>query len=76
MKSDKLVTIKKYMNAYHAEVDKTVLEAAGIKSMVSSDDYGGMQPALQFSNGVRLIVREEDADRALIELSKEQDIEE
>jgi len=76
MKSEKLVTIKKYMNVFDAEVDKTLLDSIGIKSMVSSDDYGGMQPALQFSNGVRLIVREEDADRALIELSKEQDIEE
>jgi hypothetical protein len=33
--------------------------------MVSSDDCGGMEPFLQLTNGVKLLVKEEEADRAL-----------
>ena len=39
------------------------LEAADIDSMVSADDAGGVQPGL-WMHGVKLFVREPDADRA------------
>jgi len=40
------------------------LESAGIESMVSADDAGGVQPGL-WMNGVKVFVREPDAVRAL-----------
>jgi hypothetical protein len=45
-----------------AGLAKGVLDEAGIDSMIRSDNAGGMYPALA---AVDLLVREEDAERAL-----------
>ena len=45
------------------------LARAGIKSFVSADDAGGMEPQLQMSMGVRLIVARADAEGALAALA-------
>lgn len=45
-----------------AGIAKGVLDEAGIDSMIRSDNAGGMYPALA---AVDLLVREEDAERAL-----------
>jgi hypothetical protein len=47
-----------------AELAKMRLEANGIESFIASDDCGGMLPFLQSSRGVRLCVRESDAESA------------
>lgn len=58
-----LVVIRTYVNNFEAEIDKTTLEAAGLLSMIRSDDCGGLRPHL-WMGGVELLVRTEDADRA------------
>ena len=61
-----LVCIKTYNNRLEAELEKGLLDSRGIQAMISSDDAGGMRPDLSWSTGgVRLLVKQEDADRAL-----------
>jgi hypothetical protein len=58
-----LVTIRTFINDFDAEVAQTALEAAGIESMIQSDDCGGMRPHL-WMGGIELLVRSEDAGNA------------
>ncbi|HEY2933750.1 MAG TPA: hypothetical protein VGK99_18595 [Acidobacteriota bacterium] len=66
---DELVVIKTFSDEPAALVARSVLDANGIPSILSSDDAGRMEPPLQFTRGIRLIVRLEDATtaRALLE---------
>src|SRR2546426_528623 len=59
-----LVVIRTYNNKFEVDLAKTTLEAAGIESMIRSDDYGGRGPNLSFILGIDLLVRSEDADDA------------
>ena len=59
-----LFTIRRYFSETPAELARMVLEGSGVDARVSADDCGGMQPFLQASTGVRLIVRSEDMERA------------
>lgn len=59
----RLVTVRTYVNHFEAEMDKTALDAAGIESMIKSDDCGGLRPHL-WLGGVELLVREGDAEEA------------
>lgn len=43
---------------------RTVLESEGIEAMIMKDDAGGMEPQFQLTQGVRLMVRAEDLERA------------
>lgn len=58
-----LVAVRSYVNHFEADVDKSALDAAGIDSMIRSDDCGGLRPHL-WLGGVELLVREEDAAQA------------
>lgn len=58
-----LVVIRTYVNNFEAEIDRTTLEAAGLPSLVRSDDCGGLRPHL-WMGGIELLVRTEDFDRA------------
>lgn len=58
-----LVTIRSFDSEAEAELAKTKLESAGIKSFLSGDDCGGLRPAMTFTNGIKLVVRAEDAVR-------------
>ena len=52
---------------FATEMDITwpdILQDDGIKAFVFKDDAGGMEPHLQRTNGVRLVVNRVDADRA------------
>ena len=69
--SDELKVIEVFLTDIDAELAQTALEAAGIESMIRVDDLGGMRPHMQMSNGVQLLVREEDVDRALEVLGTE-----
>jgi len=62
--NSRLVSIADFPNRIDAEIAHSALEASGIESFVSGDDAGGVQPGL-WMKGVRLFVREDDADRAL-----------
>ena len=61
-----LICIKNYNNRTEAELVKSLLESNGIEAIVSADDCGGMRPHLLLgTNGTRLLVKEEDAQKAL-----------
>jgi hypothetical protein len=64
MQNDNAV-IKVFSNEMEAAMAQQVLENAGIRAFVFKDDAGGMEPQLQLTNGVRLIVAHADAERAL-----------
>jgi Putative prokaryotic signal transducing protein len=61
MKPD-LVTIRTFSNEFEALVAQSVLETAGIDCMISADDCAGLRPYL--TQGIKLIVRSDEADRA------------
>ena len=69
MKSEELVTVSTFPSAVDAEIAKGVLDDAGIESMIRSDNAGGMYPAL---GGADLVVRAEDAAKAIAALGLEQ----
>jgi hypothetical protein len=57
-----LVVLRTYVNNFDAELARGALEAAGIDSMIRTDDCGGMRPHL-WMGGVELLVRAEDLER-------------
>jgi len=61
---EELIVVRTFTNQFEAEVAKSALDAAEIGSMLTSDDAGGVQPGLWVSEGVALLVRPEDAQRA------------
>ncbi|MFI5059190.1 MAG: putative signal transducing protein [Candidatus Acidiferrales bacterium] len=63
MKPD-LVTIRTFIHEFEAIVAKSALEAAGINCMITADDCAGLQPSLSMAQGIRLVVRSDDADQA------------
>ncbi|OFW12267.1 MAG: hypothetical protein A3F69_04820 [Acidobacteria bacterium RIFCSPLOWO2_12_FULL_66_10] len=64
MSDDVLVVVRTFFDRVEAELAQGALQAAGIESMVRSDDAGRMKPALAFTNGAALLVRAEDAREA------------
>ena len=62
--SDQLVVLKTFNNEIEAAMAQQVLQEAGMTAFVSKDDAGGMEPQLQQTNGVRLVVSRVDALRA------------
>ena len=60
---DRLVVVRTFLNRIDADLAQGALEAAGIDAMVGADDAEGNQPGL-WMGGVRLLVREEDAEDA------------
>ena len=63
MSDPDLVVLRTYVNNFEAEIDRTTLEAAGLPSMIRSDDCGGLRPHL-WMGGIELLVRSEDVTRA------------
>jgi hypothetical protein len=59
-----LINIKTYSSRHDAELAKSFLASNGVNAVVSGDDYGGIHPGLSFSTGVRLLVKEEDVEKA------------
>lgn len=62
--SDEPVVIKTFSNETDAEMAHQVLQESGVRSFVFKDDAGGMEPHLQLTGGVRLVVTRSDAERA------------
>jgi len=59
-----LVCIKTYSQKEEAELAKNLLEASGIKAVVSIDDAGGVNPALGWATGgARLMIKEKDKEK-------------
>jgi hypothetical protein len=59
-----LRVIRTFRSEIEADLARSALEAAGIDSMLQSDDCGGVAPNLRWMRGGALLVREEDAARA------------
>ena len=62
--SDEVVVLKTFNNEIEAGMAQQVLQEAGMTAFVFKDDAGGMEPQLQRTNGVRLVVSRIDARRA------------
>jgi hypothetical protein len=61
--SDEPVIVRTFLNTTDAEMARSALEAAGITSVVRSDDCGGMRPHL-WMGGVALLVPAAEAEAA------------
>jgi hypothetical protein len=59
-----LVAIRTFASESEAMIAKSALDAFGIDCTLASDDCGGQRPSLAMANGIRLVVRTGDADRA------------
>ncbi len=59
-----LVPVATFSTQIDAELARSALEAAGIDSMIAADDAGGQRPHMSFSQGVVVMVREEDESAA------------
>jgi hypothetical protein len=64
MEPEELVTLRTFSNLIEAEIAAGHLNSQDIQVMVKKDDSGGMRPHLQLTQGVDLIVRKKDLDRA------------
>jgi hypothetical protein len=62
--SDEVVVLKTFNNEIEAGMAQQVLHEAGMTAFVCKDDAGGMEPQLQRTHGVRLVVNRVDARRA------------
>ena len=62
--SEEVIVLKTYNNEIEAEMAQQVLQEAGVTAFVFKDDAGGMEPQLQCTNGVRLVVNRADAQHA------------
>ena len=62
--SEEVVVLKTFNNEIEAGMAQQVLQEAGVIAFVFKDDAGGMEPQLQQTNGVRLVVNCADAQRA------------
>lgn len=69
MKFSDLVVLSTFRSPADAQIAKGLLDAAGIESMIRSDDAGGMYPALAGSD---LLVNAEDVERATAALQRRQ----
>ena len=62
-KESKLVVFRDFLNKAEAELAQGALEAQGVDAIVQADDAGGEEPGL-WMGGVKLLVREQDRERA------------
>lgn len=62
--SEDEVAIKIFSNETDATMAQQVLEQSGVRAFIFKDDAGGMEPHLQRSGGVRLVVKRADAEGA------------
>jgi len=59
-----LVVIRSFGDEIEANLAKSMLDSAGIESMFSRDNCGGLEPQLSLMQGIKLVVRKEDAEQA------------
>ena len=62
--TEETIILKVFVTEMDANMAQDILQDDGIKALVFKDDAGGMEPHLQRTNGVRLVVNRVDADRA------------
>ena len=66
MSRDRIMTtvVAHFHYRHEAEMAHGYLESAGVDSALLIDDAGGMDVGLAFVNPARLVVREDDEERA------------
>lgn len=62
--SDQAVVLKVFNNEVDAGVAQQLLHTAGVPAFIFKDDAGGMEPHLQRTVGVRLVVNCSNAEQA------------
>jgi len=62
-RDSEMIVLQTFPNRIEAEMAEGALRGAEIDAMVSGDDAGGVEPGL-WTRGVRLLVWQEDAERA------------
>jgi hypothetical protein len=63
--TDDLICIRTFATRFEAETAQSFLEGNRIRSIVSADDCAGLRPFLLVGDGgARLLVRDDDAERA------------
>jgi len=62
--SQEIAVLRVFDNEVEALMAQQMLRDAGVTSFIFKDDGGGMEPHLQRTNGVRLVLQSVDADRA------------
>ena len=62
--SDDVVVLKVLSSEIEAEIAQQVLQNGGVNAFLFKDDAGGMEPHLQRTSGVRLLVNRVDAESA------------
>ena len=72
MDNSELIVVQMFTDRIEAELAHSALEAAGIASMLRTDDVGGLRPHMALTNGVALLVRAEDAAAAAAVLADDQ----
>ena len=60
-----LINVRTFDQRFEAELVQGLLSAEGIESIIVADDCGGQRPDLSVRmNGVQLVIRQEDAEKA------------
>jgi hypothetical protein len=62
--SNEPVAIKTFDNEAEAAMAQQMLEDSGVRAFIFKDDAGGMEPHMQLTGGVRLLVSRTDSNRA------------
>ncbi len=66
------VLLRTYRFRYEGDIDRAVLDAAGIRCVLVGDDAGGLAPHIMSANPIRLFVAEDEAGLALQALTEQQ----
>jgi len=61
---EKEIVLKTFINRYAAEIAKGLLDEKGIVNMISDEDVGGFRPGMIIGDTIKLIVNEEDLEKA------------
>ena len=59
-----IIILRTFSDEIEANMAQQMLEGSGVKAFVMKDDAGGMEPHLQLTGGVRLLINGADAKRA------------
>lgn len=62
--SNEIVVLRVFDNEIEARMVQQRLQGAGVATFIFKDDGGGMEPHLQRTIGVRLVLNSADAERA------------
>ena len=62
--SEEIVVLRVFDNEIEAGMAQQRLQESGVATFIFKDDGGGMEPHLQRTNGVRLVLNKAHAKRA------------